>query len=302
MIKFIREVNRQNYKKKVFYIFFFIIVLNLIKYIKINEKQLKICLCVIGKNENLYVKEFVEHYKKLGYNKIFIYDNNDINGERFEDIISDEIKIGFVSIINYRGLTYVQIQSYEDCYRKNNLTYNWLSFFDFDEFLVVKPHNIKIQNFLNNKRYRYCENIKINWIFYNNLKILYYESKPLKKRIFQSKIENRHIKSTVRGNLSINYWLKAENPHSGNRFNSCSSSGKMIDSVSPFNDPPDIRYAYLIHYYFKSFEEYCYKFKRGKPDQYNYDLFMQIRKFYQENKYDINKLNIMNKAFNLTFK
>ena len=58
--------------------------------------MLKVCLCVIGKRENRYVKEFVEHYKKIGYNKIFIYDNNEINDEKFEDVIQDEINKGFV--------------------------------------------------------------------------------------------------------------------------------------------------------------------------------------------------------------
>ena len=36
--------------------------------------------------------------------KIFLYDNNDINDERFEDVISDFIENGYVEIINYRGL------------------------------------------------------------------------------------------------------------------------------------------------------------------------------------------------------
>ena len=48
---------------------------------RIEGNKTKICLCVIAKNENLYVKEYIEHYKKIGYNKIFIYDNNDKNGK-----------------------------------------------------------------------------------------------------------------------------------------------------------------------------------------------------------------------------
>ena len=66
-----------------------------------NNSQKLICLCVIGKEENLYVEEYISHYKMLGFNHIFIYDNNDINGEKFEDVIKDEIKNGFVSIIIY---------------------------------------------------------------------------------------------------------------------------------------------------------------------------------------------------------
>jgi hypothetical protein len=48
------------------------------------------------------------------------------------------------------------------------------------------------------------------------------------KPLFELTI-NRHIKSTVRGNLSHNYWKYANNPHTSiNNFTTCSSSGKLI--------------------------------------------------------------------------
>lgn len=39
----------------------------------------------------------------MGYNHIFIYDNNDKDGERLEDVIQKYIDEGFVSITDYRG-------------------------------------------------------------------------------------------------------------------------------------------------------------------------------------------------------
>ena len=191
---------------------FLLLLLNLFIFLKNKTiKKIKVCLCVIGKKENLYVNEFVEHYKTIGYNKIFIYDNNDINGEKFEDVIQKEIDEGFVSIINYRGYKGSQFKSYKDCYKNNNLFYDWLSFFDMDEFLELRPLNMKIQKFLGSNIFKKCVNIKINWIIYTN-KGLYYESKPLEKRLSKSQ-SSRCIKSTVRGNLPINYWSKMINPH-----------------------------------------------------------------------------------------
>jgi hypothetical protein len=114
----------------------------IISFIIKKEKRLKVCLCIIGKNENLYVKEFVNHYQNLGYNHIFIYDNNDINGESFSDILREEISNGFISIIDYKGYKGIQNSSqqeaYFDCYKRNKFHYDWLSFFDFDEFLELK--------------------------------------------------------------------------------------------------------------------------------------------------------------------
>ena len=47
--------------------------------------------------------EQVYYFKNLGYHHIFIYDNNDENDEKFEDVLRQEISENFVNIINYRG-------------------------------------------------------------------------------------------------------------------------------------------------------------------------------------------------------
>ena len=55
---------------------------------------------------------------KLGIKKIIIYDDNEINGENFEDILKDYIAIGNVEIIDIHGFESVQFPSYMDCYKK----------------------------------------------------------------------------------------------------------------------------------------------------------------------------------------
>lgn len=64
----------------------------------------KVALCAIVKNENLYIREWINWYKHIGISKIFLYDNNDIDGEKLEDVINDYIKDKFVEVINVRGL------------------------------------------------------------------------------------------------------------------------------------------------------------------------------------------------------
>ena len=72
------------------------------QFIKIykNADNIKICLCTLGKLENRYAREFVEHYKRYGVDKIFIYDNNEIKGEKFDLVLADYI-ILFKIIIFY---------------------------------------------------------------------------------------------------------------------------------------------------------------------------------------------------------
>ena len=89
---------------------FIIINYKLYKIIFYYSKEIKVCLCAIGKNENKYAREFVEHYKNYGVDKIFIYDNNDIDGERFNNILYDYIILKKVEIINFRGKKLMQLK------------------------------------------------------------------------------------------------------------------------------------------------------------------------------------------------
>ena len=228
--------------RNIFLIEFIIILILLALYIIKNGffkksiiKQLKVCLCVLAKRENLYAKEFVNHYKEIGYNHIFIYDNNDIDGERFEDVIQDEIKSNFVTIINLRGKLAPHEYSFIHCYRENNKTYDWLSFFDFDEFLEIKPPAKNVQELLGNPRYDKCATVKFNFLFYSDNELLYYDPRPLKERFttaLYSHPNNKVIKTTVRGRLPSNYWEAGFTPHTSHmNVTSCNCRGEIL--------PPD---------------------------------------------------------------
>ena len=299
----------KKYHKKYKAIFLIIVIEIYSTFKHSKDISLKVCLCVIAKNENLYVREFIDHYKNIGYNKIFLYDNNDKNGEHFEDVINDYIHNGFVKIIDFRereNNSRPIFDAYKDCYSKNNKQYDWLSFYDIDEFLELNKKYETIQDFLSDKLFHKCQNIKINWLMCDNEQSLYYENRPLLQRIKNfnyDNIENKYIKSTVRGNLRVNYWKKLNNPHTSKlKFISCSSSGKLIRYNSPYNDPPEFTNAKLKHFYYKSFEEYCIKIKRGKYDYPNKKRNIIINELYRSlyiaNKNNPKKLKIIKKIFN----
>ena len=56
-----------------------------------NSFGTNIAICSIGKQENLYIEEFVEYYKNLGFKKIFLYDNNELGGENFSEVLGTYI-------------------------------------------------------------------------------------------------------------------------------------------------------------------------------------------------------------------
>ena len=279
-----------------------LIFLSELKFANISSTKVGLCVCI--KEENLYIKEFIEHYKNLGYNHIFIYDNNDIDGEKLEDIIQKEIDEGFISIKNYRGnRNQPQFKAYVNCYKKNNKNYDWLSFFDVDEFLEIKPKGIKIQEFLDNKRYNNCENIKINWLLYSDDEKLYYENKPVQERfktaLFNHSL-NSYAKLIVRGNLSTNFWKGAIEPHFGvQNYNCCSLSGKEYHKAPKTKIPYDYEYGYLKHYRTKTVEEYIKKIKKGRVNNKRIKNKDMIQLFFENNKKTKEKIDIFKKELNI---
>ena len=57
---------------------------------------MKFAVCTVLRNEILYLREWVEHYIKLGFDKIYIYDNNDTFGEVPDVVVQDYIDQGML--------------------------------------------------------------------------------------------------------------------------------------------------------------------------------------------------------------
>lgn len=281
----------------------------------IIKSKTKVCLCCIAKKENLYISYFVNHYKKLGYNHIYIYDNNDLDEEHLEEVIHPEINEGFVTIMNYRGYRGkrddAQMDAYYDCYKRFNSDCNWISFFDIDEFLFVNPvngTNLTIQEMLDQPIYDHCENVKINWISFSDSELLYYENKPVTERFTKFsrfRYEFGNVKSTIRTNISHNL-RRAYNPHAiFSNVKGCLSSGRR-KQIDFFMLPPDYKGAVIKHYVTKTISEFCNKIKRGNAEK-TFDLDTEklgekFHYFFMTNKKTQEKVDIFNKVFNTSFK
>ena len=178
-------------------------------------KMPNVAIGAMGRMENLYAREWVEHYRQMGICKIYIYDNNREGEERFEEVLQDYIREGFVQIIPWEG---VQKDAYEDCYNHFGKNHDWMGFLDFDEFLQFDDKDMTVPDFL-------CavigQVVVINWREMTDNEKLYYEPKPLVERFTEAKpIEfpiNGHTKCFVRTGI---YPISFNDPH-------CPNSPKM---------------------------------------------------------------------------
>lgn len=276
-----------------------------------NTSDELICMCSIIKEENLYIKDFIEHYKLLGYNHFYIYDNNDKNGEKLEDVISNEINSGLVSIIDFRGFRGKrggpQMDAYYNCYEVTKNNCSWISFFDIDEYLIIDKKFNSLQELLNNRRYNICEGILVNWKVYHDSDLLDYKNMPIIQRFTGIKKEAfpKTSKLIARGKLSKKL-KKSYSAHSlWYDIKLCNTLGKRI-TYKFWETPYSYEYMHLNHYKTKTISEYCRKIKKGNVYK-NIPLTIPFLKerfntfFLINNKTD-KKVNIFNNFFNTSFK
>lgn len=257
---------------------------------------MKVALCCIGRLENRYAVEFVEFYGiHHGVDKIFVYDNNYDGEEHFEDVLQPYIDGGLVEIVDFRNKSICQLEAYQDCYDRHGNEYDWICFFDFDEYIGLEKEKT-LRDLLLTRIYDNYDVIHINELIFGDGGNVYYENKPLIERFkipvmpidFKKTYnfpENCHIKSIVKGGLKNVVW--GLTPHTpSNPLNACDAAGNPCKSQSPFVIPYVYKNIMLRHYNTKTIEEfYTVKVKRGYPDG-NKDFFKKnswIDDFFKEN-------------------
>jgi len=229
----------------------------------------RVCLCTLGKEENKYIREFVEHYKNYGVDKIYLYDNNDINGEHFEEVINDFILDGFVEIFNWRGKSKVIYKIMNECYYKNNKYYDWLVFYELDEFIHLYSYN-NIKSFLNENKFDKCQIIYLNLIVHTDNDRLFYQNESLFERfpnIYpKGKSKSLQVKMIIKGKIKdikiINTAHSILNDNYGH-LNICNGFGQPAKLKGMGTNETDYKYNYIDHFYCKSTEEFVRKLAKG---------------------------------------
>lgn len=256
----------------------------------------KIALCCIAKLENEYIRLFVEYYKNLHFDKIYLYDNNDLDGERFEKVIGDYIQDGFVEKIDFRGEKVAQLRAYQDCYDKHNMEYDWIAFFDIDEFLTFEDKSTDIHSFLGQKKYLPFQVIHINWKIYGDNDLLDNDGRSVIERFenpvlpldFKTRERpwNDHVKSIVRGGLNRVSWNATPHTIISHYYQCCNSEGVLVDINSPFQNI-EFKSVFLRHYRTKTIGEWVKnKMGRGLPDRSEiyWKEALSIDQFFEYNK------------------
>ncbi len=221
----------------------------------------RVALVAIGRLENQYAREWAEHHLAAGFQHIIIYDNNREGEEHFEEVLSDLIAAGKVEIVNWRDRESAQREAYNDAYRTYGLRYDWLAFFDFDEFLCFSEGHT-LQSMLASIP-RSLHAVMVPWLMMTDSGLVHNDHRPLMERFTESlEQEETQGKCIVRTRLIGAKFTKGVHVPYEPMLHCCNPSGEHVQQHRL--QRPDQRVAYLKHFSTKTIEEWLSnKAKKG---------------------------------------
>lgn len=223
---------------------------------------MKTCLVCIAKDEDNYIEEWVNYHIKLGFDMIFIYENN------------WRCKLNHPKIVKipFDGNT-KQISAYNHFVETHRENFDWVGFIDVDEFLVLKKDKNVCEFF---ERFNHTNGVAINWVIFGDNGLVEVEENEysvLKRFTKRQLLPDIHIKSFINLKKVGHFHMSVHNPN-------VEISNQDFQLVrSPFCDKCSIEFAQINHYFCKTFEEFKEKVDRGRadiPQKRSYDDFHHL--------------------------
>lgn len=240
----------------------------------------KASVLVTVRNEGIYLLEWVAYYRALGFEGIYVYSNNNTDGS--DALLLSLADAGLITWINniVAPKANAQIKAYSHALSvlPEILDYKWTLIVDMDEFIWFNTDVFDtFHDFLSWHEKKDTEAIAFNWVYIGSGQQAYWEDIPITRRL-KNKIGqvNSHIKSMVKTNLAL-----SSQPHfprtdekSTLVFNN--SNGKVHTYFNAhihknikmaLSDEPDDSYACVYHFFFRSAEEFLWKWSRSRGGQ-----------------------------------
>lgn len=121
-------------------------------------------VCAIIKDEHEYIREWAEHNRKIGFDKMVLYDNNSC--APYDEELGDMIKDGFIEMRPWEDRRWSrQLRAYSDfLYSAEWDKEDWCAFIDADEFIYFEKVKT-ISEFV--KIYDSYAGVGLSWKMYN---------------------------------------------------------------------------------------------------------------------------------------
>ncbi|SDY94901.1 glycosyltransferase family 2 protein [Nitrosomonas sp. Nm33] len=215
--------------------------------------------CAIMRNESRYIPEWIAYHRAIGFNDIFILDNE--STDRTPDILSALAQQGLVRSMHWTtDGRHNQMLAYKAAL--SHINTEWVCFLDADEFLVLHDA-ATVEEFLGCFRPD-VGLISINWEIFGSSKIERYDPAPTFERFVRAAPSdhktNHHLKCFARVSMIDKPFVHSCAMRAGT---SVDASGQDLVVEGNSFAPPNHKAAQINHYIIRSLEEYKDKCERG---------------------------------------
>lgn len=211
-------------------------------------------ICAIAKDEEYFIKEWVEYHLSVGFEHIYVYDNNSavpISKTPFE-----HIDAGVTTVIDFPSDTDQQRAAYMDCLQQYGNNSRWMAFIDIDEFIVPKSKN-DIRDILDD--YIEYGGFAIHWKMFGSQGRKSRPAGGVIKNYDKVVLSDSHVKSIVQPSRVDRVFT----PHSFGYKNGYFCVNEDYIPVASFQSYHVSKTVQVNHYYYKSREDFEEKIRRG---------------------------------------
>ena len=163
-----------------------------------------------------------------------------------------------------------------------------------------------MKNYLTKPIFNKCSFISFHWVLPSDNNLLYYDNRTLFERFKRPYLKSHYIKSIIRGHIPLLKYMVHSPYESPIKNITCNNIGKIINFKSlnkEYYNKINIKQAYIIHFRYKSTEEYINKYKRGysfwSKEKLNNFLKNNIEEYLRDNQITLEKLKYFEKELNL---
>jgi len=223
-----------------------------------TEIPLKTAVVAIAKFESNYINDFVNYHLLLGFDKIFIYDNEDTPTYKFEN--KNVTVIHLPGNNHYKAVQYVALEHFINNHIMN---FTHVAHIDIDEVIVLKKHK-NIKDFISEYIVGDCAGIGMNWRHFGSNGHSNRNGLPDIARFTKCEEKgNNHIK-TIFNTLLCACWTTPHSIHTVKGYHVKNTKGTIIDGA--FNEDIDFSVIQCNHYKSKTLDEFKYIRTRGRAD------------------------------------
>ena len=153
-----------------------------------SNSSSNVAMCVIIKNETLYIDEWVDFHIALGFSPIYIYDNSVAFDLKYMPLTNSiyswydtrEDIHEYIKLMHY-PVAGVQSKAYSRCVKKDAANSTYAALTDVDEFLVLETFD-NVIDFMDYYCKEDCGELSINWKMMGTSGEQHYSPLPVTKR------------------------------------------------------------------------------------------------------------------------